>query len=308
MQREPDPGTPRPRGGAGIGPPARRPAAVIREARAADLPAVDAYLTDRIGQGHRHFRRYFEYGWLADKPNLGFLVEERGRIGGFLGAIYARRPVHGREELFCNLTSWHVDDHLRSLSLEMMARCLARPGCTFTTFSPSEKVVAVLRYFKFQLVDAEKVLFAPISGLSGLLRPPRPRLTWGRDLAARLTDAERRIFDDHRGYRCGHFLVERGAERCYLVTVRRGHGARAFADVLHASNPELLADAIAWTHAPVARTHGTFVTGVDRRLLRRRPATGLRYRGLRPLMFRSELPLGAHELDTLYSELVPMYG
>ena len=226
MRPGPDPGVAR---GAERG-PSRRPAAVLREARAADLPAVAAYLADRLGRRAQHFVRYFEYGWLADKPDLGVLVEEGGRIGGFLGAIYARRPVRGRELLFCNLTSWHVDDHLRHLSLEMMARCLARPGCTFTTFSPSEKVVAVLRYFKFQRVDAEKVLFAPVSGLSGLLRRPRPRISWGGELPARLTDAERRIFDDHRGYR-----------------------------------------------------------------------------GLRPLMFRSE-SLAAHELDTLYSELVPMYG
>ena len=303
MRPGPDPGVAR---GAERG-PSRRPAAVLREARAADLPAVAAYLADRLGRRAQHFVRYFEYGWLADKPDLGVLVEEGGRIGGFLGAIYARRPVRGRELLFCNLTSWHVDDHLRNLSLEMMARCLARPGCTFTTFSPSEKVVAVLRYFKFQRVDAEKVLFAPVSGLSGLLRRPRPRISWGGELPARLTDAERRIFDDHRGYRCGHFLVERGVERCYFVTVRRGRGARAFADVLYASDPELLAAAVAWTHVPLALTHGTFLTGLDRRLLGRRPATAIGYRGLRPLMFRSET-LAEHELDTLYSELVPMYG
>jgi acetoacetyl-CoA synthetase len=280
---------------------------VIREAGAADLPAVTAYLSDRLGREARYFRRYFEYGWLAQKPNLGFLLEAEGRIGGFLGAIYARRAVRGREQLFCNLTSWHVDDRFRRQSLEMMARCLARPDCTFTTFSPSEKVIAVLRYFRFQLVDSHKVLFAPLSGVSALLRRPGPRITWGEDLPSRLDDSERRIFDDHRGYRCGHFLVEWSGARCYFVTVRRGRGARAFADVLHASNPDLLARAIAWTHLPLLRTHGTVLTGLDRRLLGRRRATAVGYGGLRPLMFRSET-LAAAELDTLYSELVPMYG
>jgi acetoacetyl-CoA synthetase len=305
MRPEPDPGAAR--RGAERGPPARRPAPIVREARPDDLPAIAAYLADRLGRGAEHFRRYFEYGWLADKPNLGFLLEEGGRIGGFLGAIYARRPVHGGEQLFCNLTSWHVDDHLRGLSLEMMARCLARPGCTFTTFSPSEKVVAVLRHFRFEVVDSQKLLFAPVSGLTGLLRRPRPRISWGDALPGALTGAERRIFEDHRGYRCGHFLVEWGGERCYLVTVRRGRGARAFADVLHASNPDLLAAAIAWTHVPIGLTHGTVLTGIDRRLLARRPATAVAYRGPRPLLFRSET-VQARELDTLYSELVPMYG
>jgi hypothetical protein len=305
MHRGRDPGVGRP-GGEG-GSPGRRPAAVLREACAADLPAVAAYLAERLGRGEPHFRRYFEYGWLADKPNLGFLIEEGGRIGGFLGAIYVRRPVRGREQLFCNLTSWHVDDHLRSLSLEMMARCLARPGCTFTTFSPSEKVVAVLRHFRFEVLDPAKLLFAPVAGLSALLRRPGPRVTWGGDLPASLTGPERRIFEDHRAYRCGHFLVEWGGERCYFVTVRRGRGARAFADVLHASDPDLLARAIAWTHVPIALTHGTVLTALDRRLLARRPATAVAYRRLRPLLFRSDT-VHAREIDLLYSELVPMYG
>jgi hypothetical protein len=84
-------------------------------------------------------------------------------------------------------------------------------------------------------------------------------------------------------------------------------GPRRAGSSRDASNPELLADAVAWTHALLALTHGTFITGLDGRLVRRRPATALRYRGLRPLMFRSET-LAAHELDTLYGELVPMYG
>lgn len=281
----------------------------IREARAEDLPAVAAYLAPRMGHPDReqHYRRYWEYEWLADKPNLGFLIDDGGRVGGFLGAIYARRRVRGNEQLFCNLTSWHVDERFRNLSLMLMARCLARPNCTFTTFSPSEKVVAVLTRFKFQLLDSEKVVFAPISGMSGWVRWPRARIFWGEDLPVRLTDSERRIYEDHRSYRCGHFVIERGAERCYFVTVRRGHGLKAFADVLYASNPDLLADAIGCTHVPVGLTHKTVLTGLDRRLLRRRPRGAFGYRGLRPLMFRSD-SLTADEVDTLYSEFVPMFG
>lgn len=282
---------------------------IIREARAADLTAVASYLAPRMGGrgGEERFRRLWEYGWLDDKPNLGFLIEDRGEVGGFVGAIYARRRVRERELLFCNLTSWHVDERFRNLSLTLMARCLAQPNLTFTTFSPTEHVVQVLKFFKFQLLDAEKVMFAPVSGLAGLVRRPRARIFWGKDLPGHLTDPERRIFEDHRSYRCGHFVVEQGGERCYFVTVRRGRGARAFADVLYAGNPGLLAEAIALTHLPIWLTHRTVLTGLDRRLLRSQPAGAFAYRGSRPLMFRSDA-LGAEDIDTLYSELVPLYG
>jgi len=282
---------------------------IIREARASDLPAIAAYLAPRLGGhgGAARYRRFLEYEWLDEKPNLGTLIEDAGKVGGFLGAIYSRRVVRGREHLVCNINSWHVEDRFRKLSLRMMNELLARPGCTFTCFSPSEQVVEVLQFFKFRRLDSGKVIFAPISGLTGLLRRPRARVFWGDDVVRRLNDTERRIVHDHRSYRCGHFLIERDGERSYFVTVRRGRGARAFADVLYASDPQLLAECIAQVHLPIALTHGTFLTGIDRRLLRRRPATSFLYRGLRPLMFLSEA-LGPDDVDALYSEFVPMYG
>ncbi len=282
----------------------------IREARAADLPAIAAYLAPRLGGrgGEQRYRRFLEYGWLADKPNLGFLIEDGGRVGGFIGAIYSRRRVRGRELLFCNLTSWHVEERFRNLSLALVGRLLARPDCTFTTFSPTERVVEVLKFFKFKVLDPEKAMFAPVSGLSGLVRRPRARIFWGKDLLGRLTQSEQRIFEDHASYRCGHFVIEQADERCYFVTVRRGRGARAFADVLHASNPALLARSIACTHVPIGLTHKTVLTGIERRLLGPRwGGAAFRYRGSRPLMFRSDT-IGAEDIDTLYSELVPMYG
>ncbi len=282
---------------------------IIREARDADLPAIASYLAPRLGGrgGEQRYRRFWEYDWLADKPNLGFLIDDGGQVGGFIGAIYARRRVREREQLFCNLTSWHVEERFRNLSLALVGRLLAQPDCTFTTVSPSERVVEVLKFFKFQVLDPEKMVFAPVSGLGGLLRRPRTRIFWGKDLPVRLTESERRIFEDHRSYRCGHFVIEQGGDRCYFVTVRRGRAARAFADVLYASNPDLLAECIAYAHVPIGLTHKTVLTGIDRRLLRGRPAGALGYRGLRPLMFRSDT-LAAHDVDTLYSELVPMYG
>jgi hypothetical protein len=282
---------------------------VIREARPTDLPAIASYLAQRLGGagGEQRFRRFFEYDWLADKPNLGFLIDDGCRVGGFIGAIYSRRRVRDVPQLFCNLTSWHVEERFRNLSLALVGRLLAPRDCTFTACSPSPRVIDVLKFFRFQVLDPEKVVFAPISGFGGLLRRPRARVFRGEDVVGSLTEPERRVFEDHRAYRCGHFIVERGSDRCYFVTVRRGHGPRAFADVLYASNPELFAESIASTHVPIALTHRTALTGIDRRLLRRRPAGAFSYRGLRPLMFRSDT-VGAHEIDALYSELVPMYA
>lgn len=282
---------------------------VIREAQAADVQAVASYLAPRMGGsgGPERYRRFLQCDWISDKPNIGVLIEDGRQIGGFLGAIYARRRVGAADHLFCNINSWHVEERFRRLSLQMMARLLARQDCTFTCFSPSVRVVELLKFFQFRQLDSGKVVFSPLVGLADLWRRPWPRVFWGAALEARLTDDEQRIRRDHRSYRCGHFLIERGARRSYFVTVRRGRGIRAFADVLHASDTGLLADSIAHVQAPIGLTHRTFLVGVDRRLLRSSPAGTFVYRGLRPLMFRSK-GVGPEAIDTLYSELVPMYG
>jgi hypothetical protein len=273
------------------------------------VEAVAAYLGQRMGPlgTERLFRRLLGCDWDPDKPNIGLLIEDGAEIGGFVGAIYSRRRVRGRELLFCNIHSWHVEERFRKLSLKLMDRLLARPECTFTCFSPSERVVELLRFFKFQQVEAVKVIFAPLSGVSRMLGRSPARIFRGTALASRLSADERRIFRDHGPYRCGHLLVESEGARSYVVTVRRGRGLKAFADVLYASNPALLAECIARTHLPIGLAHRTFLTGMDLRLLDRRPGGSFVYRRSRPLMFRSNA-VAQQDIDTLYSELVPMYA
>jgi hypothetical protein len=282
----------------------------IRAATIADLPSVASYLSSRFrGEGGANrYRRFFEYPWLSDRPNIGFLLEDAGQVRGFVGAIYSRRTIRGEMHQLCNLNSWSVDEEHRRLSLLLVKRLIDQPGYTVTCFSPSEKVTGLLAFFKFKTWTSEKVLLTPINGLRSALRSPRVRvLTPGRGLEEELDDVERGIYEDHRSYRCGHMLLVRGDRRSYVVTVRRGRGQRAFADVLYASDPALLVESIAHTHWPLFRAHGTFVTGVDRRFVKELPPAVYVYRGLRPIQYLTR-SLDLTDIDTLYSELVPMYG
>jgi hypothetical protein len=91
------------------------------------------------------------------------------------------------------------------------------------------------------------------------------------------------------------------------VTIRRGRDLRAFADVLHASDPGLLAECLPWLAAPLFAAHRTVLTGLDPRWLPTRPRPSFVYAKLRPVHARStQIPFD--QIDGLYSELVPMYG
>lgn len=282
--------------------------AVVREATPADLPAVSEFLARGLkGRGGpERYRRFFEYPWLPEKPNIGFLVEHEGRVRGFVGGIYARRPIRGDVHTFCNLTSLLVDEDFRASSLPALKRLLERPDWTYTSFSASKTVIEILQFFKFRIVDGSKVLFTPAAGIGKRLHRGA-RVHRGAGLEAALAPEERAIVRDHAGYRCGLFLLEARGERCFVVTIRRGRDVRAFADVVHASNPRLLAEYVGHLHVPVGLTHRTLLIGLDRRFVPHPPPASVVYSRVRPIAFRSP-SLEAGDLDMLYSEMIPMYA
>ena len=113
---------------------------------------------------------------MPDRPNLGFLIEDGGQVRGFIGAIYARRRLLSGERVVCNVNSWAVDDDYRQLGLFMAKRLLDQQDMAFTCFSPSERVVELLRFFKFETWETEKVLFPIGSGLTRIMTASRTRL------------------------------------------------------------------------------------------------------------------------------------
>ena len=276
----------------------------IRRAFATDLAAVTEFLAVRLAGagGAARYLRILDYRWCADKPDLGVLVEDGGRIRGFIGAIYADRPA-GR---FCNLTSIAVDEDYRRLTLQMFGALFRDKSLAFTCFSASEAVEAILQFFKFQHWPNERVVVGPPSGLRAVTRVGRVHvISDPGELDIQLRPDELAIARDHRPYRCGELLVVDGNRRCFVVTVRRGRGIRAFADVLYASDPELLVGRLPWIHAPLFRAHHTLLTGIDRRWVRLTPSLSFVYTKLRPTYVRAA-GLDPTTIDALYSELVPI--
>lgn len=282
--------------------------ATVRQAGVADRQVVSQFLAPRLGRGDSvaQFERLLDCQWLADTPDIGWIIEDNGNVGGFVGAIYSRRIVRGRLQAFCNVHSFAVDRRYRHLSLAMLKQLLDRTDQTYTCFSASPVALEILRFFKFQTTDATKVIFTPAAGLTRLVRRGIT-VRRGTEILGSLDPCERAIMEDHVGYRCGHFLLEADGARCYFVTVRRGRAFRAFADVLHASNPELLVKYIAHAQVPVAMTHRTSLIGLDRRLVTARPAGTFLFSKLWPLALKST-SVNISEVDLLYSELVPLCG
>jgi hypothetical protein len=282
----------------------------VRAATPADRDAIAVYLSERLRGGPpARYRRYLDYSWLgdADRPDLGMLVEDNGAVRGFIGAIYSRRRIRGNEVALCHLTSWHVDDDVRLHSLPMLKRLLDRHPHVAAT-SPAPRVVELLEFFKFKRLDHRKLVIPPLGGVPASPRAWRVRVWDAHDgIERHLDDKQRRVYLDHARYRVAQWVIERGDRRCYAVMARRGRGLQVFADVLHASDPQLFAEAIGLCTVRLVRALGTPLAGIDLRLVPARPPRTAIYDRLRPVLFRSP-SLQAGDIDALYSEFVPMYG
>jgi hypothetical protein len=283
----------------------------IRPATVSDIPTVAAFLATSLkgSGGAERYRRYLDYAWPRDRDDVGVLLEVEGRVRGFIGAIYSHRFHNGSDARFCNLTSIAVDPTLRKHTLRMFAALLGCKRPTYTCFSASTEVAKILEFFKFRRLETRRSIVTPVSVVLMGSRLGAARVfTRPDELERRLGLEELRISRDHQPYRCAQLLIESGAERCFVIAARRGHGIRSFADVIYASRPPLLVQHVAACFVPLARALRTGLVAVDTQWLGTDSVRGaFSYDQLRPTHVRAADRFGG-AIDALYSELVLARG
>lgn len=270
----------------------------------ADVPAVASFLTRNLNRRipPAHWQRALAVPWHSRQPNHGFLLTGDRAVVGVCLAYYSTQQVRGRPEQFCNVGAWCVLEGYRQLGTRLFTRVLSQEGYHFTDFSPSGNVVELNRRLKFEDLDTTTELVASAP------RPPRrgaARVTGESDaLLGTLAADDLALYRDHRRAAAAkHLLVSTPREHCYVVfrrdTRRR---VRAFASILHVSNPELFRAAAAQVGAHLLTHYGIPATLVERHVAGGPVRGGRTLQRHRPKMFRSPT-LAADQVSYLYSEL-----
>lgn len=240
--------------------------------------------------------------WSADAPNHGFLMRDGGAIVGGIGAIYAMRTIDGRDEGFCNITSWCVLDSHRQHSMRLAMSVVSQRGWHFTDFSPTATVAASLQFLKFKPLDDRLVLALNLPWLSFGETSVR---THADTPIHELDDGVARDFLAHRDFPWLHHLFVGGSGRwCHVIYRRDRVRGLPAARVIHASDRELLRRGWRTLAAHLLRD-GCVVTLVEWRLLGAAPAPCRVSSGYVPRVFLSET-IPADRIDYLYSEQVAL--
>ena len=278
----------------------------VRGATAADVPAITRFLHGFWPQiPPATWRSLFEYDWIADKPDLGFvLTDSHDAIAGFIATIYADRDTpHGRVR-FCNVSSWAVLPEQRACALLLVREVLNRRECAITNLSPSPEAQAFFLRMGFKPLDDTKLVWPPFANLTTLRGSAGARI---EDEPARmrwiLDERGRRILADHP--RCRHLVVEQGGTVSHVVRiVRRKRGIRV-SEILYCSDSALLARTFERVKLHILWRDRAAALVADARILGANAPRGLRLP--RKACFRSS-QVSPADVDNLYSEyaLLPM--
>lgn len=217
---------------------------IVRPAEEGDIESVVDLLYGNMSQKvpRERWRRLLDYPWRPADADRGRLAVDDGRAVGFLGLVYADRPVGGRIERFCNICAWYLLKEYRGQGIgkKIQFGSVAAPSLTYTIMTATAATGRAFgTHSGFQVLDGARYLLrrqaASSSNIEVLDDPAR--------IGDLLDVDDRKILDDHRTYNLRHLLVRARDSACYIVMQVKRKGADIdYHEVLYASDQRLLAE------------------------------------------------------------------
>lgn len=276
-----------------------------RPAMAGDIDAVCDLLHRKMNPKipARGWRPLMTYDWLADKPDLGAVTVDGGRIVGYLGVIYADRQRHGRRFRTGNLTSWYLEKPYRGTGagLELLRVATRHADVVYTTFSSTARALILMRrYAGLRQLDGERCVWQR--------REANPASSIGivhgaENVLPLLDDEEKRLLADHADFAVDPYAICSDRGICLvLLSIHQKAGEIASHEALYVGNREIFASA-AQVFADSILPVGSAVLEVDKRFLGDLSA-GAETGAIRvPRHFRPIPGVDAPDIDFLYSEI-----
>jgi RimJ/RimL family protein N-acetyltransferase len=275
----------------------------VRWAEPGERHLIQRYLFDNMGKiPFERWLNILDCRWIAEDDRYGAVVMEGDRLCGFLGIVFADRPLAGGTHRTGNITSWYLEkDRRRSgLGHEMLALVTSLPEVTYVATSPNPRSGGLLAKVGWEVLEERRFMWrrtgAPQEGVVRRIASPQE--------AGELDAGSRRVLADHAGLNLTAYVL-RGScgEACLVITYVKLKGADvAHHEVLHVSDRPIFTRLVRdFANAVLAPANA--VLSLDSRFvtLAAEPDEIVRLdipRYYRP--WRSE----AHHIDFLYSEVV----
>jgi GNAT superfamily N-acetyltransferase len=273
---------------------------IIRPAHEGDVEPVVALLHAQMNRkiAPERWRRLMTYGWLADKPNLGYVAEAAGRIVGYVGAVYSDREISGHTERLVNICAWYLDrDHRGQGGGErLMAEATANPDWHYNIMTSSSRTLKILANVGYRVLDDARFDWQRTEGAALTVE--------GRTdvIAASVSPAERKILADHAELPVTPVLVtHRGGKSLAIFSVTQKGEDQPWFDLLYVGDTALMREGQALANALLPADDA--VLSADARFCGDNAPVGAQAVTLPVPRFVKSSSLSGAAVDHLYTEL-----
>ncbi len=241
----------------------------------------------------------FRDNWRNAEDHFGYFLADKGKPVGLLGMIFSTRMIDREEHKFCDLSAWYVKPEYRGHSIALLIPILGRKDLTITTFTASNRVIAVLRKLGFKDIESHIRIAIPIP-----LTSKNVRVTYDPEVIfSKLTGEDLRIFQNHSRLNCTHIGITTPKGFSHVMVNKVFRKGIQLAHVDYASNRAILIDhanLIAWNVMQKTRCFGIEIG--EHMLTKKIPLFSLRIKRNHPILFRSS-NLKPEVIDTVHSEI-----
>jgi ribosomal protein S18 acetylase RimI-like enzyme len=181
--------------------------------------------------------RLFQYDWI-NPPIWGVAAFDGDSIVGFLGCIFSHSAL-GDPHLNCNLTSWCVARNYRGSGLGRLLFdfFLKEKRWQLNLLTAASYLVETYKSFGFEPYESHRYVFSPLEYSTKI------KAYVDSDISlTQLSEADQKIFLDHKAHRCRQVHLELGSEHSFVVLkdIPRKSKLGFFSEVLYVSNPHFL--------------------------------------------------------------------
>lgn len=250
----------------------------------------------------------FTYPWRSPDDPLGFVLVDDGKIVGYLGAICSRRVIAGRQEKFCNITSWVTDKNHRQQAIMLLTPILKLTDHTITNQTPAKHIHPLFTKLGFQELERKRVILFPFPEFKRLVTPSSFRATTDKNLIAKiLKEPDATIFKDHLPLKCGHLLIYNDQGYSYALFTKTKGRKYHFSHVHYISNKPVF-----FANLNVVRFHllwanRALFTMIDSRFVGDAKIPHSRLVEWASATLYKSATLKPGQIDNLYSELILLH-
>ncbi len=279
---------------------------VLRWARPEERGKIQSYLFENMGKiPHERWLNILDCRWNKVDEKYGVVVEEGGKLSGFLGIIFADRQFAGQPYRTGNITSWFLEKHLRrgGLGQEMLSLITELQGVTYTAISANFRSGTLLKKIGWQQLEDTRLFWS----WSDSMQPQGSKLVSGTvSLGGKLEKEHACILNDHDGLNLTpHLLSSENGDSLFFVTYKKHKGGNSTAhhEILYSSNPEMLTKHVRDIANRLLEGRNSVLSS-DKRFL----SAGViadDYQSLQvPRYYKPQENVGGRQVDFLYGEVV----